>query len=340
MERGFPPARVLAATVTPLREGGEELDEDAFEPLVEFLAAGGVDGIFALGTTGEGMLLSLEERRRAAELFLEAVAGRLAVVLHCGAQTTVDTVALAAHAAEHGADGVAVVAPPYYAFDEPALTAHFAAAARACAPVPFFLYEFAARSGYSIPLAAVERVRAEAPNLAGLKVSDTPFEAVAPYLVEGLAVFVGAETLVPQGLAAGAAGAVSGLAAAFPEPVVALVRDPTDEATEAVSDLRSALERFPFNAAAKRVLGRRGVPVQEDVRPPLRTLTDEERTELDRSVAEWLESRSPAQARRSPPARGGGRAAEPRSSPAGKKGVHGGNMVSPMGSPAPDDRPR
>ena len=59
-------AMLLAASVTPLRDGGAALDEDAIAPMVDFLAAGGVDGLFALGTTGEGVLLSLEERMRAA----------------------------------------------------------------------------------------------------------------------------------------------------------------------------------------------------------------------------------------------------------------------------------
>ncbi len=86
----------LAAAVTPLRDGGAALDEAAFGPYVDFLAAGGLDGILALGTTGEGILLSTDERRRAAELFVEAAGGRLQVAVHCGAQTTADTVELAA----------------------------------------------------------------------------------------------------------------------------------------------------------------------------------------------------------------------------------------------------
>ena len=89
----------FAAALTPLRDGGSALDEEAFGPYTDFLAAGGVDGILALGTTGESLALSVAERRRAAELFLEASAGRLAVAVHAGAQTTADTVALAAHAA-------------------------------------------------------------------------------------------------------------------------------------------------------------------------------------------------------------------------------------------------
>ena len=60
----------LAAAVTPLRDDGAALDEEAFRPYLDFLAAAGLDGILALGTTGEGILLSAAERRRAAELFL------------------------------------------------------------------------------------------------------------------------------------------------------------------------------------------------------------------------------------------------------------------------------
>jgi dihydrodipicolinate synthase/N-acetylneuraminate lyase len=261
----------LAASVTPLRDDGAALDEEAFRPYLDFLAAGGLDGILALGTTGEGILLSAAERRRAAELFLE---GPLPVIVHCGAQTTAETVALAEHAKASGAAGVAVIGPPYYALDDAALLAHFAAAARVCEPLPFYVYEFKARSGYAVPVRVVEQLRERAPNLAGLKVSDRPLDAVQPYLLEGLDVFVGAEDLLPV---EGAAGTVSGLASVFPERVVAL---------EGVGELRAGLDRFPFQAAAKYVLGKRGVPVREDVRAPLRTLTGDEKRELDA----WLES--------------------------------------------------
>jgi dihydrodipicolinate synthase/N-acetylneuraminate lyase len=273
---------VLAAALTPLRDGGDVVDEDAFSPYADFLAGGGVDGILALGTTGEGILLTVDERRRVARLFLDAARGRLQVAVHCGAQTTADTVRLTEDAAEAGADAVAVIGPPYYAFDEDALVRHFAAAAAACAPLPFYLYEFRARTGYSLPLTGIARIREAAPNLAGLKVSNQPFEEVEPYLLEGLDVFVGAETLVLHGLERGAAGAVSGLAAVFPEQVVRLVRERAGD----VGETRAALERFPFQAAAKHVLGRRGVPMRGDVRAPLRPLRDDEQAELDA----WLAS--------------------------------------------------
>src|SRR5256714_9357544 len=97
----------LAAALTPLKDAGEALDEPAFVPYVEFLAEGGVDGLLALGTTGEGFLLPVEQRMRAAQLFVESADGRMQVAVHCGAQSTWDTVELAAHAAGAGADAVA-----------------------------------------------------------------------------------------------------------------------------------------------------------------------------------------------------------------------------------------
>jgi dihydrodipicolinate synthase/N-acetylneuraminate lyase len=275
----------IAAAITPLADDGRSLDEPAFGPLVRFLADGGVDGVLACGTTGEGILLSVEERRRAAERFVSERPEGFLVAIHAGAQSTADTVALAAHAEEIGADAVAVIAPPYFPLDDDAVLVHLLAAAEACAPLPFYPYEFAQRSGYAISIRAIERLRALAPNLAGMKVSDRPWEAVEPYLLEGLDLFVGSEPLVLEGLEHGAAGAVSGLATAFPEIVASLVHDRSPKAGERVVELRRSLAPpLPFQASLKEILASRGVPVRPDVRAPLRRLSGSER-ELALSAA-------------------------------------------------------
>ncbi len=240
----------VAAAVTPLRDG--LLDPDAIVPYVDFLAGHGVDGLLALGTTGEGVMFPPAHRREIAQAFVDAAAGRIQVAVHAGAQTTHDTVALAEHAASRrrrrGSGDRAAV-----------LRARRGGAARAfrrgggaCAPRPFYLYEFEARSGYAIPIAVVERLREQAPNLAGLKVSDSPWDKVSPYLLDGLDVFVGAEALLVEGLAAGAAGAVSGLAASFPDAVVPLVREPSPELGEIARALRVSLSRLPVPCRARR----------------------------------------------------------------------------------------
>ena len=286
----------LAAAVTPLRDGGARLDEDALGALLRFYASTELDGLLVAGTTGEGILLSGQERRLLAELAV-AGSGRLRMIVHCGAQTTRETSALAAHAAEAGADGVAVIGPPYFPLLPAELLEHFAAAAAACAPLPFYVYEYADRTGYAVPLEVIEALRERADNLTGMKVSDAPFALVEPYLSSGLDVFVGAEAVLPEALEAGAAGAVSGLAAVFPEAVAALVAEPTTERAELVNALRGTLSRHPFQAAVKAALSFRGIPVRRDVRGPLLALTDDRaerlRAELEQIVPpSWMRTRT------------------------------------------------
>jgi dihydrodipicolinate synthase/N-acetylneuraminate lyase len=275
----------IAAAVTPLADGGARLDDDAFLPYADYLVGAGLDGVLAFGTNGEAVLLSVEERRRGLEHWLEAVAGRVLVAAHCGAQTTADTVALAAHAREAGADAVAVIGPPYFKLDAREQRTHLLAAAQACAPLPFYVYEFAATAGYAFDPSMLARLREEADNVTGMKVSDTPWTAFERYLLDGFDVFVGPESLIHLGRAAGAVGAVSALASAFPEDVAAVVREPTEEGAARLASLRQRIESFPRHAALKRVVGRRGVPVQPDVRPPLRDLDDAERASLEA----WLD---------------------------------------------------
>ena len=148
----------------------------------------------------------------------------------------------------------------------------------------------------------MQTLRDRHPNFAGMKVSDAPSAQVAPYLAIGLDVFVGAEGVLPEGLAAeaaaavsgvaaeaaaavpgvaaGAAGAVSGVAAAFPEAVAALVREPTPARAQLVQTLRELLSRRRFQASVKTALGLRGLPVGPDVRAPLQPLRARDVREL------------------------------------------------------------
>jgi dihydrodipicolinate synthase/N-acetylneuraminate lyase len=275
----------IAAASTPLRDGGARLDDEAFGPYADFLVRAGLDGVLAFGTNGEAVLLSPDERRRGLELWLEAVAGRTLVAAHCGAQTTRETVELAAHAADSGADAVAVIGPPYFKLDATAQRAHLLAAATACAPLPFYVYEFAATAGYAFEPSMLARLREESDNIVGMKVSDTPWEAFERYLLDGFDVFVGPEALIHRGREAGAVGAVSALAAAFPAEVAAVVRDPTEEGAAQLASLRARMDALPRHAALKRVVGWKAVPLRPDVRPPLRDLDGDEIRELEAWLA-------------------------------------------------------
>ena len=275
----------VAAVVTPLRDGGTRLDEGAIGRLAAFVAGGGCDGVLVAGTTGEGLLLATDERRALAEAWLDAVPDGIQVAVHAGAQTTAEAVALAEHAAQSGAAAVAVIGPPYFAFDAAELEAHFAAVIAACAPTPAYIYEFRDRTGYVVPPAVVERLRDAHPSLSGMKVSDRSFEEVEPYLGLGLDVFVGSEPLIPRAMAAGATGAVSGLATALPELVAGVVADPDAGGRRgprrgAQGARRRAQHAGPRSACCSAAAS----PISGDVRAPLRGLTPDEERAIDAAV--------------------------------------------------------
>jgi dihydrodipicolinate synthase/N-acetylneuraminate lyase len=97
-------------------------------------------------------------------------------------------------------------------------------------------------------------------------------------------VLIGSEPLVPMAMERGAVGSVSGMAAAFPDVVRAALDEPDGAATERLAALRKTMEAQPFIAAAKRVLQRRGVPVNGSMRAPMRTLTAAECERLDAAL--------------------------------------------------------
>ena len=249
----------LAASITPLREHGSAVDDDAFGPLCDFYVGAGLDGLLALGTAGEGILLRVEERRRVADLFLQAADRRLQVAVHCGAQTTADTVTLAAHAAEVGADAVVVIGPPYFKLDEQAQYAHFFAAATACAPVPFYVYEFASTTGYAIAPAVLERLRDDAPTSSGSRSPTRRSRRSRSTCCRASTSSSGRRRSSRKGWRTVPSARFRRWRRRSGE-VAAVVRDPTPEGAARLGELRSFVERFPRQAALKRLLGSRACP--------------------------------------------------------------------------------
>ncbi len=274
---------VFAAALTPLTDGGERLDLPAVAGLIDFYCEAGIDGIFVGGTTGESLMLDVTEREQLAQAVITAAAGRLKVAVNVGSQTTALTVRLAAAAARAGADAVGVAPPPFFAFDDSSLLAHFRAAADAASPLPFYLYEIRQRTGYSIPVPVVREFAELEPRFVGMKVSDPTWEELETYLETGLDIMVGAEALAKRGIAAGGVGVVSGLAGALPRHVVAAL-DPASGASISLGDLRAGLEQFPLHASGKLALIGQGVQLETCVRAPLRELTEDER----RLHAAWM----------------------------------------------------
>ena len=163
---------LMPALVTPFDERGET-DTRATEAVVERLIGAGVDGISALGSTGEFSHLSADERKRFAEEVSGMVAGRVSLVIGVGASGTWEAVDLARHAESVGANGVLCVSPFYWKVGEEALFKHFATVAKSV-DIPTLVYNFPMLTGVDLSPALVARLAAECPNIVGVK--DTVIE--------------------------------------------------------------------------------------------------------------------------------------------------------------------
>jgi dihydrodipicolinate synthase/N-acetylneuraminate lyase len=161
---------VLLPIITPFDEK-IRVDEQIMRQLVDFHIKAGVQGLFVLGSTGQGPAMTVEERKQAAAIALDQAKSRVPVVIHVGTADTESTVELAEHAAAHKADAVAIV-PPYYYSDhsEFEIIEHYKAVHKAVS-LPIFIYENPKYSGISIPPGFAVRVKEQVPALNGIKVA-------------------------------------------------------------------------------------------------------------------------------------------------------------------------
>jgi 4-hydroxy-tetrahydrodipicolinate synthase len=214
-------AEVLAAVPTFFNADGE-LDHDTTVAHHAALA-GRVDGVFVSGTTGEFPALDRAERHTLTELALDAH-GPDRVVVHVGAASTRESVALTRDAVALGARRIAALTPYYLPVDTAAVARHMAAVVEAAGSTRVYGYLFTERTGVVLDPAEFGRLAAEV-GLAGIKLSGAANERLAEYIAALPAdaqLWSGADTTLPRVVRAGGAGIVSGLSAAFPEPFTAL----------------------------------------------------------------------------------------------------------------------
>jgi len=284
---------VLTPILTPFSAQGA-IDHQALRRLVDFLIQRGIHGIMVGGTVGEGMLLSLEERRAALETVVDTAAGRIPVVAHVGCISTADTVALAQHAVACGTDAVSAVAPYFFPLDDESLYAHYCTVAQAIPHEPVFLYTIPDNARNDISPSLLRMLRQANPNIVGIKVSNPNLLRFQEYQEVGgedFAVFCGTDGLMLPALALGAKGQVAGNSNVFPEPFCKLYQAfQCGNLAEArrqqrqINVIRLALGDGLHPAAFKAVLPLRGLPAAY-VRPPMRELTAAEELKLKADIA-------------------------------------------------------
>ncbi len=217
---------IIPPLVTPLTDR-DTLDVPGFERLIERLIAGGVGGLFILGTTGEGPSLGYRLRREVIDVACRQARGRLPVLVGITDTAFVESVNIARHAAAAGADAL-VAAPPYYLPEGQPELIEYTRHLLPELPLPFFIYNMPSLTKVSFE---VETVRAlmDEPRILGVKDSSgnmTYFHRLCGLAKErpDWSILMGPEELLLDAVFAGGHGGVNGGANVFPELYVALHR--------------------------------------------------------------------------------------------------------------------
>lgn len=163
----------IAAPFSPMKENGE-LNPDLIADYADMLVRNGVEGVFINGSTGEGALLSREERMMQAEKWMEASAGDLKVIVHTGAANISEQKRYAKHAEEIGAWAFSTMAP---SFLPPKRNEEFVAfcrdVAEAAPSLPFYYYHIPPLNNFNLSVKEfLKAADQEIPNLAGVKFTD------------------------------------------------------------------------------------------------------------------------------------------------------------------------
>lgn len=214
---------VTTAMVTPFTKTGE-VDLEKVVNLTEFLISKGVHCLYPLGTTGEMLRLSVKERKQVAETVVKQAANRVTVFIHVGAMNEEDTIELAKHASEIGADGIGVVTPMFFGANDNELETYFTKVAHSVpSDFPLYLYNIPQCSSNDLTAEVAQKVAETCKNVIGIKYSYPDYLRVNDYLNindGNFSVLPGTDRLFLAALAMGCEGVVSGVSGVYPEPFV------------------------------------------------------------------------------------------------------------------------
>jgi N-acetylneuraminate lyase len=203
---------LVAAPFTPFQSDGN-LAFDTIPRLAGCLAKNRVSAAFVCGTTGEGVSLTLGERRKVAGAWRDTLPDGMKLIVHVGGFNIGESQELARHAQAIGADAIASIAPSFFKPAGPeALVAWCAKVASAAPELPFYYYHMPAMTGVRIPAAEfLAQVNDQIPNLAGIKFTDenlVDFERARAWGKNRYTILFGRDEMLLSGLERGAPGAV------------------------------------------------------------------------------------------------------------------------------------
>lgn len=281
-------AGIIAATVTPFTQAGK-IDFEALDNLNDYLVEKKVQGLFPCGSTGEGILMSREERKAVALRTMQRVDGRAAVIVHTGALRPEEAIELTKHAHDIGAAGASLIPPYYYNMDSACIYEYYRAVADAVPDFPIYIYNIPSNVKNVVTPELLAKLHTDCPNVIGAKDSSMDFMSLINYqqaVPEGLCTLIGNDAQIYSCLAIGGSGAVAVTATVFPELVTAIYKnwlagnhEQALQAQDKVIKLRAIFRGFTPIAPYKKVLEWRGINAGVP-RSPLRGLTDSEAAKL------------------------------------------------------------
>ena len=277
---------ILPAIVTPVDANGV-FQEEAFRRLLGFVYEKGVEGLYVCGQTGEGLQQSVAQRKLVTEAAIRYSSKAKTIMVHVGAASTAEAVALARHAENAGANALSAL-PPIGNYSFPEVKGYYQNLAEATA-LPFFVYYFPSLSS-SISSAAQILELCAIPNVAGLKFTDSDFFKMSLICNSGATLFNGFDEMLVAGMLMGASGGIGSTYNVMPELFVQLYSQAqagdwaAARATQAtINELIEILLRYPINPAVKQLLVWMGHDCGSVI-APRRPLTAEETMELANST--------------------------------------------------------
>jgi len=277
---------ILPAVVTPFDEQ-ERFVPAAYEALLDSVYSAGVDGIYVCGQTGEGLLQSVDQRKRVAEVSLKCSPAGKQVIVHVGAYRTADAVELARHAGRIGVTAVSAL-PPIGAYSFAEIRRYYEAIA-AAADLPLLVYYFPEVSP-AIKTAEQILELCSIPNVVGLKFTDFDLYRMRILKQSGKVLFSGRDEVLAAGLMMGADGGIGTFYNVLPELFVELYERSLSldwTGARAVQDRINTIVRitlrFPLFPAIKEMLRWMGIDCGQCIQPR-QGLTEEQSRELRRQI--------------------------------------------------------
>jgi dihydrodipicolinate synthase/N-acetylneuraminate lyase len=285
---------VIPPMITPFDEAGN-LDEKSLQKLVEYLSDK-VDGLFICGSYGCGALMSVEERKRVAEIVKKTAKPGTTIVVMTGTTTTKDTIELTQHAADIGCDAAAAVGPYYFKYQDDSLIKFYSDVMKATNhAIPFYAYHNPGFQGYETSMNVMRALKSE--GLAGIKDATFDIMKYALYARElmddDFDVALGTEAFWVPAHALGCQAYIPGIGNVLPELCEKMWHESMDgQADEAlqtqfvINKIRTILYLArSTQLAIYAIADIRGI-VKAYPRAPFIPATDAEKAAIDRSLRE------------------------------------------------------